>query len=262
MAKKEFLAFTKAIKYIRKLNLKGKSDYHAWAKTKSRPENIPYNPQIFYKGKGWVDWGHFLGTGRRHVDFMSVLDFHSYEEVQSVVQKKNFRSRSDFRNWAKPKGIPAKPDRIYATRGWTSWGDFLGTGTVKTNDRQDKVYLSFTEARRLVRTLDLKNARDYFKWWAKIRPSYLPVTPQRAYKEWVDWYDFLGTLGIGSSRMSKHYLSFCDAKEKVQGLNLQSPKCYKAWWKLNKPKSLPSSPDRVYIQWISWDHFMGVKKAK
>lgn len=27
-----------------------------------RPSNIPYSPNIAYKNKGWISWGHWLGT--------------------------------------------------------------------------------------------------------------------------------------------------------------------------------------------------------
>ena len=27
-----------------------------------RPYNVPHSPHIIYKNKGWISWGHWLGT--------------------------------------------------------------------------------------------------------------------------------------------------------------------------------------------------------
>ena len=82
-----------------------------------------------------------------------------------------------------PKNVSSRPDFIYKkTKEWTNWGDFLGTGTVAHKDR---VYLPFKEARDFVRSLNLKDQKewdDYCKSGKK--PDDIPFAPWHTYKEW------------------------------------------------------------------------------
>jgi hypothetical protein len=56
--------FDKAREYIRNLRLKSFSEWLEWAKSEERPSNIPANPSVIYKHRGWVDIGDWLETGR------------------------------------------------------------------------------------------------------------------------------------------------------------------------------------------------------
>jgi hypothetical protein len=57
-----YQSFEEARVFVHSLEIKGQTDWKNWAKTNARPINIPANPYQFYKDKGWVSWGDWLGT--------------------------------------------------------------------------------------------------------------------------------------------------------------------------------------------------------
>ena len=57
-----------------------------------------------------------------------------------------------------PSDIPASPDNVYKDKGWISWGDWLGTGTIAPNQRK---FRKFREARIFVRELNLKTLAEW-----------------------------------------------------------------------------------------------------
>lgn len=50
---------------------------------------------------------------------------------------------------------------------------------------------SFTEAKELIKKLNINSAKSWKKYHLDNKPD-IPYNPDRVYKEWVDWYDFLG----------------------------------------------------------------------
>ena len=59
----EFLPFEEARNFVRKLGLESRTKWGGYCKSGKRPDNIPGDPAQMYKGKGWVSWGDWLGTG-------------------------------------------------------------------------------------------------------------------------------------------------------------------------------------------------------
>jgi hypothetical protein len=76
----------------------------------------------------WIDW---LGTNR-------IADqnrkFCPFNEAREFARSLNLSSESEWRIYyksgKKPNDIPIKPDKSYQDKGWISWGDWLGTGTL------------------------------------------------------------------------------------------------------------------------------------
>ena len=62
---REFLPFVEARAFVRKLGLKTAADWRDYVGAKQRPRDIPSAPYNTYKEKGWIDWGDWLGTGRK-----------------------------------------------------------------------------------------------------------------------------------------------------------------------------------------------------
>ena len=57
----DWRSFEEARDFVRSLKLKSKKEWHEWSKSDDKPPDIPANPHIVYKGKGWKIWGNFLG---------------------------------------------------------------------------------------------------------------------------------------------------------------------------------------------------------
>ena len=226
----EFLPFEEAREYARSLNLKTQIEWQKWSKSGMRPSNIPGNPAVTYKNKGWLRWGDFLGN-----------NFLPFEEAREYTRSLKFISSTKWKEWSKsgmrPSNIPGNPAVTYKNKGWKSWGDFLGNE-----------FLPYEEAREFVRSLNLKNKRDWEEWSKNgMRPSNIPSTPNEIYKDkgWKSWADFLGNGNIASYNIK--FSSFEEAREFVRSLELKNIKEWKEYCKSGKkPKDIPNTPDEIY----------------
>ena len=178
-----------AREYSRSLGLNDKEEWYEYWKSHERPEDIPARPDVAYKE--WESWGDFFGTGPIAPQNRK---FRPFKEAREYAHSLNFENKEGWDNLSKqgkiPKDIPIHPDRTYKKE-WKGWGDWLDTGTIATFNRK---YCSFEEAREFARSLGLKGADDWDKYWkSHKKPDDIPASPEDRYKEeWISWYDFLG----------------------------------------------------------------------
>jgi len=172
-----------------------------------------------------------------------------------LVSKYNIKSITD---WNKRyyqidiinQQIPRVPNDVYKNDGWTTWGDFLGTGRIAD---QLKVYLPYDDAVLFARNLNLKSMNEWKKWFEENKPTNLPKTPEYVYREkgWVDVNHWLRT----------EYLSFEDAKKVIHKMGIKTNREWRVFSKSDQlPKNIPTSPDTFYRKvWISWYDWLGTK---
>ena len=183
---KKFRSFSEARKFARSLKLNGKNEWRKFAKSKKKPKDIPADPYEFYKNKGWKSWKFFLGN-----------EFLSCKEAGKFLRKQGLTSQRQYERWCKdgkrPKFIPATPSKTYKLIGtWKGWGDYLGTGTVAP---QNKEFISFTKARKFVRSLNINGQLDWRKYTKSgNKPNDIPAGPWNIYKDkgWNGLDDWLG----------------------------------------------------------------------
>lgn len=81
-------------------------------------------------------------------------DFLPFEESKAFARSLQLNSHRGWKVYRKsgkkPDNIPASPGITYKNKGWTTWGDFLGTGRI---DKKKKVFIPFHQARAFVRSL-------------------------------------------------------------------------------------------------------------
>ena len=122
----------------------------------------------FYKE--WIDWDDFFGREK--------IVNRSFEDARRYAQSLHLNFNSDRKKLHEqgkiPKDIPKYPDDIYKNKGWTTWGDFLGTGRVADNRRN---FLDYDQAKQYAIKLNLKNLREWreFAKEGKI-PNNIPTT--------------------------------------------------------------------------------------
>ncbi len=113
-------------------------------------------------------------------------------------------------------------------------------GIVKKTKR-----LSYEEAKKIVRTMCLKNSGEYKKVFEKmLKLKRLPKCPQEVYKNegWVSWPVFLG-----NEQKSTKYISYNEAKKYVNSLGLTSVGEWKQLCKQKKiPFNIPYNPMSTY----------------
>ena len=185
-----------------------------------------------------------------------------FEEARAFVQQLHLKSQTDWFEYSKlksrPKDIPTTPSTVYQGKGWASWGDWVGTGTIAS---QSRIYRPFKKARLFARGLGLKSRAQWTEFALSGRlPKDIPAIPAQVYKaEWLGVGDWLGTGAVASQ--SRMYRSFKKARAFARSLNLKSAT---EWRNLSKsgelPKDIPSGkPYKIYKDrgWIGWGDWLG-----
>jgi len=244
--RKRFVSYEEAVRLVRAAGI---PSYRAYLKWK-RSAGMPWNPADIYKGKGWISWGVFLGTGRgpRTTSENRV----PYEEAVRLVRAAGITSVAAFLNWERPVDFPSTPHLSYVDKGWVSWGEFFGTGWKRTRsvDR-----LSYEEAARLTQASGIKTNREFEDW--KARPDGVPAKPALTYGSlgvWKDWGHFLGT---NRKRWEcKTYVSYEEAVRLVREAGIPTSTAFHKW---TRPEGVPSQPADIYKGkgWVSWGVFLG-----
>ena len=253
-------SYEKAKKYVHDLKLKNWKEWMLIAKSGKLPNEIPKDPRLAFKNDGWINWGEWLGNGKVST---KELDFLPYEEAREFVRKLGFNNSSEWRQYSKnkPANIPSNPQKTYKGKGWINFSDFIGTNNVRN---QDKVFLTFEESRNFVRTLNLKNEKDWRKWKNNnIRPDNIPAKPEVYYKDsgWLG-YSFWLKNEKKISNSKKNFLEFEKAKSLVRELGFKTTLQWKEYCKSNiKPINIPTNPNVVFkLEWKGWADFLGKDK--
>jgi hypothetical protein len=59
-----YTSYVEAKKIIKNLQINSRDEYKKFIKGELIPKTIPSRPERYYKNRGWISWGDFLGTGR------------------------------------------------------------------------------------------------------------------------------------------------------------------------------------------------------
>jgi superfamily II DNA or RNA helicase len=193
-------------------------------------------------------------------------NWRQFSESRLYAHSLNLKSLREWNILAHQKGlpsdIPSNPHTCYQSKGWTTWGDFLGTGTIAPRLR---VYRPYDLARSYVHTLKLSGQRE----WNELRkqknlPDDIPAKPQRTYEGdgWVGWGDWLGTGQVAPQ--NRVFLPFEEARNYVRSLSLKSRSQWDAFYKAgNLPKDIPAAPQRTYADsgWIGLGDWLGTGRV-
>jgi len=246
LAKISWMPFEEARDFIRSLKLKGNNDWRKYSKSRAKPGDLPTHPDRTYKNKGWFGWGDWLGTG-------TIATFNRkyrrFEEAREFVRSLKIKGDYEWREYCKsenlPADIPSNPNNTYSNKGWKGIGDWLGTGTIATKDRE---YKQFKAARDFVHELFLKNQnewREYCKSGNK--PDDIPFAPHHTYKNkgWKGFGDWLGTGNIATQ--DRQYKSFNEARDFVRKLGIKNNIEWLEYCKSGKkPYDIPFTPHYIY----------------
>jgi superfamily II DNA or RNA helicase len=124
---RKYRSFAEARAFARALGLSSAGEWRAFCKS-GLPPDIPANPNQVYLHKGWTSWADWLGTTTIATN---QRQYRSYPEAMAFVHSLGLKSANEWRAYTKlgnlPKDLPVSPNRTYAKKGWSSWGDWLGT---------------------------------------------------------------------------------------------------------------------------------------
>jgi superfamily II DNA or RNA helicase len=259
---RRYRPFEKAREYVHFLSLKNVDQWRRYVNSGEKPNDIPSDPNRVYKKKGWISYGDWLGTA---VIASRLLVYRPFNEGRTFAHSLNLKSQKEWRKYcntgSKPDDIPSAPNNTYFNKGWTSWGDWLGTGIIAPNFIE---YKTFDEARLYIHNLKLGSHsgwKDFCRSGRK--PEDIPAAPDHQYKRqgWTSWGDWLGTGTVATRKTI--YRSFFKARSFTHSLKLKN---VKDWWAFcksgNKPIDIPADPSRTYKEngWVSWFDWLGTTK--
>jgi hypothetical protein len=187
------------------------------------------------------------------------IKWRPFREARKFARALGLKGHKEWGTYArsgeKPSDIPACPDHIYKTNGWTSWNDWLDTSNRMTRGGARP----FKAARKFVQSLNLK---DYAAWCSyrtsREMPMDIPSNPARAYKGagWVSWPDWLGNNNTSAGEARK----FKEARKFVHTLNLRHVGDWNEYRKsADRPRGIPSNPNKAYETegWVDWADWLG-----
>jgi len=252
MRKKSFVSYGEAKRLVQAAGIETCLAFRKWVKS----DGMPSHPARFYKGKGWISWGAFTGTGNKRGS--PSRNWMSYEEAVRMVRGAGIKGKRAFMVWKRPDGMPSNPDSTYRNKGWTSWGAFLGTG--RRTRTTWKTRVPYEEAVRLAREAGIRSAEAFRAW---DRPWGVPCGPHIAYvgQGWVSWGEFFGT---GRKRMrAKGRLPYEDASRLTQAAGIRTNREFENW--KARPAGIPAKPALTYNAlgvWKDWGHFLGTQRKR
>ena len=277
IAKLNWRPFAEAREWARNSGITKSTDWLRIWKAGGIPRDIPLAPYTAYKGKGWIDWGDFLGF-RRPATKKEILD---HETARNFAIKLGLKHGTQWTAYARrglegkpplPPNIPRNPQAAYRGRGWISWHHWLGLERPHRRRRPMGVeYRRFEEARQFVRQLNLAGQRHWRRYCRGLLNGYAPLpddipsAPETIYTDqgWSGYPDWLGTVTVASRRIAPR--NFSDARAFVRQLGLTSIQQWRLYCSAKlpnlslKPADIPRTPDRVYENagWIDWGDWLG-----
>jgi len=133
---RQYRPFTKARAFVRKLGICSENDWRLYVKGQvpnlpKKPDDIPASPHMGYSGKGWINYGDWLGTG--NISYHQA-QWQSFNKARGYVRKLGLKNSSEWRKFCrggirranKPTNIPATPYKVYEGKGWKGMEDWLG----------------------------------------------------------------------------------------------------------------------------------------
>ena len=220
----------RACGFAQSLGLKNQQKWREYCKSGQKPDDISPNPNVTYKNRGWISWRHWLGTGNV---VSSKRKYRPHGQARKFVRLLGLKKTQDWVDYCKsgqkPNDIPATPKKVYRDAGWQGMRDWLGT-----------TFLSFKQARKIARSLGLKNKRAWDEWVkTDARPVNIPSNPSVIYKDcgWQGVKDWLGTK----------ILPFKQARKIARSLGLKNQRAWQEWVKTDaRPVNIPSNPSITY----------------
>ncbi|MDG1763298.1 MAG: hypothetical protein P8H38_08670 [Flavobacteriaceae bacterium] len=124
----------------------------------------------------------------------SIIGWANFETAKKFALTLNLKSGKEWRKFIKSNknieiNLPSTADRVYAKKGWKSWGDFLGY------DEKYREKATLEEAKVIIKEIKIKDInhwRSYTK--SGSFDKRLPRDPHSYYKEkgWKGFRDFIG----------------------------------------------------------------------
>ncbi len=276
LRQKDILVYEEARKIVSTLGLKNHKDWYEYIR--NNPElakKVPKSPEKYYLGKGWKNWGDFIGTGnisnqkRQHRSFKSARIFAQQLGLKSSTEWRKY-CKGEYRLLPlKPADIPVAVSTIYKNDGWNGFPDFLGSKYIC----EDKKY-DLNTAKKLIREFNITSIKEYNQFRKnksrKDAELFKSISSYSKDPLWKGLNDFLNTYTKNTTTIRDSYLNYQECKKVVKSL-YSSASSYVDWQALLKkyprdvwPIEIPRDPKNAYKNegWKGWADFLGKKEKE
>ncbi len=185
--------------------------------------------------------------------------FEDFSTARDLIHKLKLRNQDEWKEYCrsgkKPSEIPANPARRYKKE-WIGMGDWLGTGTIASFNKQFRTYAGARDFVRSLRIESLTQWRKYIKSGQK--PEDIPTNPNTYYsEEWRSWGDFLGTGFVAFQ--DRKYRDFDNARDFTHGLGFKNRDDWiKYTMSKSRPQDIPADPSKIFKdRWKGWGDWLG-----
>ena len=244
---RKYLPYIEAQKIISDFKLQNQKEWNKFTKSKDFPMGVHKSPDRYYKE--WIDLGVWLGT-----NYVATKrrNYKTFEECRTYAQTLNLKINTDWAKYAKDgkikTGFPADPSQYYLMRGWTNWGDFLGTGNIAS---QKRIFTSWPDAKKFARKQELTSSTEWINACSNF-PDNIHKKPHEYYKEFKGWPDFLGYRPRKLTK-GEAYFDFDSAREFLRTKGFSSRDDFKEWCKTSgRPLNIPTNINRHYDKHKNW----------
>ncbi len=232
-----YFSYEEAREVVSRLGIKSRDEYVNQKKFK-KESKLPSQPDKYYKGRGWINWNHFIRT-----------KYLTYEEAKQAAKKVGIKSRKEYitqKQYKKDPLLPSNPEKTYKNKGWKNWPFFFDL-------KKNEVYELYLDAKASAKKLGIKSMKEYFQ--KRHLDSMLPRNPSECYKGkgWINSDSFFDI------NQPEFYETYEEAKKAVERLNINSWHEYRTKKKYKSDPRLPSSPEKFYQNkgWVNWNTFFG-----
>ena len=184
---KDFVSYEECQQWAFDRQIKGEAHWRTF-KADMLNDRIPYHPERTYKQQ-WVNWPQFLQNDQRS----KKEKWATYQEASEWGRANHIKGAGQWYRLGnkRPRNLPAAPETVYEE--WKSWPLFLGNGKRYANK-----FLPYQDASLWARQNNIKTGKDWMS--SQKRPDWFPKHPDRCYKEWSGWGDFLGVANNYTKR--------------------------------------------------------------
>ena len=253
-------SYDKSKKYLKERGISSQTKFNLLKKGPDFPMQIPRNPQLVYsKLSQWIDWGDFLSSGRIATRNREYREFNKAVEWARTL---NLNSEKEWREYKKnnklPVDIPRTPQGTYGKKNqWLGFSHWLGYKSIA----KPEITKSFNHYRKTARKLNLSSRRE---WHTLYKNGKLPneinySSPDKKFKEWISWSDFLGSGAVSGRKKHSMMISYKKLQKLAINSGLKTAREYYDYVKDNNPEGWPKHPESTYKhtkEWLGWGKFL------
>ena len=131
--------------------------------------------------------------------------------------------------------------------------------------RRRAKWLKYEQASMIARDAGCVSRKSYWDWWNASRPNNIPKMPNRVYKEWTTWGEFLGTTNVFLCHEVGNYRPYWEAVRWSQVLCRKEGLTRSIDWlhyydahEVEIPDDIPRNAQYHYRdEWQGWATWLG-----